>query len=77
MFKSERFGLVLTPREKMALARIAEVEGELSQAAIVRRLIRAEAQRRGFWPVPDGLGDWREHWQRVLSEPPEAADGDE
>ncbi len=51
MSKTERFGLVLTPREKAALGKIAEAEGELSRATVLRRLIRAEAQRRGLWPA--------------------------
>jgi len=50
MFKTERFGLILTPAEKEAARRLAEADGGLSQAALVRRLIRAEAQRRGLWP---------------------------
>jgi len=50
MFKTERFGLSLSPRERQALRHLAEVEGGLSQAALVRRLIRAEAKTRGLWP---------------------------
>jgi len=46
--RSVRFGLVLTEREKHALAKLTEAEGDLSQAAVVRRLIRQEAQRRGL-----------------------------
>jgi hypothetical protein len=48
--KSERFGLVLTPLEKDTVARLAEVEGGLSSAALMRRLIRQAAQERGLWP---------------------------
>jgi len=50
MRKSERLGFVLSPREKSALEDLAEIEGGLSQSAVLRRLIRAEAQRRGVWP---------------------------
>lgn len=50
MNKSERFGLVLAPLEKQALNNLAVMEGGLSQAATVRRLIRKEAQRNGLWP---------------------------
>jgi hypothetical protein len=50
MQKSERLGLVLTPPEKAAVLRLAEVEGGLSQAALIRRLIRQEAKKRGLWP---------------------------
>ena len=48
--KSKRLGLVLTPAEKTAVIRLAEVEGGLSQAAVVRRLIRQAAKSRGLWP---------------------------
>lgn len=58
MRKSERLGFVLSPREKSALRYLAEMEGGLSQSALLRRLIRAEAQRRGLWPEEQSL--WRE-----------------
>lgn len=54
MKRVARFGLVLTPAEKCALARLSEAEGGLSQAATVRRLIRREAGRHGLWPVQQG-----------------------
>ncbi len=50
MDRSERLGLVLSPREKDAVRRLSEVEGGLSQATLVRRLIRREARRLGLWP---------------------------
>jgi hypothetical protein len=50
VFRSERFGMVLTPDEKHALNKLAEAEGGLSRAATVRRLIRKEAQQLGLWP---------------------------
>lgn len=50
MEKTERFGLVLSPREKTAVERLAELEGGLSKAALMRRLIRREAHERGLWP---------------------------
>jgi hypothetical protein len=43
--------LVLSPREKDLVRRIAEQDG-LSSAAAVRRMIRCEAQRRGLLPAP-------------------------
>jgi len=58
MRKSERLGFVLSPREKSALRYLAEMEGGLSQSALLRRLIRAEAQRRGLWPEEQSL--WEE-----------------
>lgn len=51
MFKTERIGLVLTPLDKEAVRRLADADGGLSAAALVRRLIRQEAQRRGLWPA--------------------------
>lgn len=50
MEKCERFGLVLTPAEKTVLGRLAENQGGLSQAALVRRLIRDAARASGLWP---------------------------
>ena len=49
--RSVRFGLVLTEAEKRALVRLAEAEGGRSRAAVVRRLIRREAHRRGLWAM--------------------------
>jgi hypothetical protein len=51
MTKTERIGLVLSTEEKTAGKRLAEAEGGLSFAALVRRLIRTEANRRGLWPI--------------------------
>ena len=51
MNRTERFGLVLNQREKEAVNRLAELEGGLSQAALLRRLIRKAAHEQGFWPV--------------------------
>jgi hypothetical protein len=48
--RDEGFRLVMTPAEKSALVALAEHD-DGSQAAIVRRLVRAEAERRGLWPV--------------------------
>jgi hypothetical protein len=56
MQRTERLGIVLSEREKAAVVRLAEVEGGLSQAALVRRLIRQAARSRGLWqPVNDGM----------------------
>lgn len=60
MSKTERLGLILSPREKEALRRLAEVDGGLTQSALVRRLIRIEAQRRGLWPIPQIQGEREE-----------------
>lgn len=49
MQKTERFGLVLTQSEKNAVTQLAEQEGGLSQAALIRCLIRKAAHERGLW----------------------------
>ena len=38
--RDKRFGFVLTSSEKDWLGRLAEAEGGLSEAAVIRRLIR-------------------------------------
>lgn len=53
MKKSLRFGLVISPKEKAAVERLAEVEGGLSQAALIRLLVRKAAHLRGLWPPAD------------------------
>ena len=45
-----RFGLLMSEDESTALTHLAEDEGGLSQGAMVRKLIRTEARRRGLWP---------------------------
>lgn len=54
MPKTERLGVLVTPLEKAAVQKLAEAEGGLSQAALIRRLIRREAQRLGLWPLAEG-----------------------
>lgn len=50
MDRTERFGLILSPVEKQALAQLAEREGGLSQAAMLRHLLREAARQCGFLP---------------------------
>ena len=50
MLKTERCAFILFPAEKQALRDLAELEGGLTMAALLRRLIRAEAKKRGVWP---------------------------
>lgn len=50
MNKDKRFGMVLSSDEEQALKELAEMEG-LSEAALVRRLIRLAAKDKGLWPV--------------------------
>jgi hypothetical protein len=49
--RDEAFRLVMNQSERIALQQLAETEG-MSQAAIVRRLVRIEATRTGIWPPP-------------------------
>ena len=49
MRKTIRFGLLLSEPEQIAAKQLAELEGGLSQAALIRRLIREAAQRRNIW----------------------------
>jgi hypothetical protein len=48
--KRQRFPVMLFSSERLALQELARVEGGLSCAALVRRLIRREAQQHGLWP---------------------------
>ncbi len=44
MRKDKRVGLWLTDEEKNVLVRLAEIEGGLSRAALIRRLIHQSAK---------------------------------
>ena len=48
-WKTVRFGLWLTSDEKTIVVQLAEIEGGLSQAALIRRLIREAAQKHGIY----------------------------
>lgn len=50
MLKTERLAVKVLPAHKQALLRMAEAE-DVPEAVIVRRLLRAEAERRGMWPA--------------------------
>ena len=52
--RAKRVSIVMLASEKLALERLAEAEGGLSQAALVRWLVRREAKAKGLWPVTDG-----------------------
>ena len=60
MKRNIRFGLMLNSIERTAMARLAETEGGPSQAALLRRLIRQEAHRRGMWPASGSDGELRQ-----------------
>lgn len=48
--QTERLGFRVLRRDKEALQRLADMEGE-AMSVIMRRLIRKEAQRHGLWRV--------------------------
>lgn len=54
MPRRERLSLVLSSREKAAVEHLAEMEGGLSLAALVRRLIRKEAKDQKLWTEGQG-----------------------
>jgi hypothetical protein len=49
MLDTERLSLKILRADKVALRRLAEVEGE-AMSVIVRRILRDEFKRRGLWP---------------------------
>jgi len=49
--REENLRLVMSGPEKATLRRLAEHEGGLSQAAVLRRLIRIEGRKHGLWPA--------------------------
>lgn len=49
--RTERIGLVVTPREKTVVRKLAEDEGR-SMANVIRKLVREEAKKRGLWQSP-------------------------
>ena len=48
--RRQRFPVMLAVKERKALEALAYHEG-LSKAAIIRRLLRLEARKRGLWPL--------------------------
>lgn len=68
MKRTDRFGLILSVKEKQALAKLAEAEGGLSHAALIRRLIRNAARARGLWPVPGRSTIQRQEVQHANSD---------
>ena len=48
-----RFAFMLTHSERLALSKIADIEGGLSDAAVLRRLIRRAASDYGVWSTHD------------------------
>jgi hypothetical protein len=48
-----KFTMVLTQPEREAMRRLAETEGGLSGAALLRRLVRKAAQQENVWPVDE------------------------
>ena len=59
--KRQRFPVMLSKKERQTLMAIAKEE-VLPQAAIIRRLIRQEGIKRGFWsqtPRPQNINKGR------------------
>lgn len=50
MKKTKRLGLLLTEREKAWVVNLAKIEGGLSQAALIRRLINKAGMEHGLYP---------------------------
>lgn len=63
--RTVRFGLVLSEREREALTWLAQIEGGLSEADVLRRLLRREAKERGFLPPADHAPACAGHIQEV------------
>ena len=51
--KRQRFSVILSEYERQLVSKLADMEGGLSGAALLRRLIRKEAQLLGL-RIPDG-----------------------
>ena len=58
MLKTEKIAVKVAPAHKLALERLARVE-DVSEAAVVRRLIAAEARRVGLWLDDPASVDYR------------------
>ena len=58
MLKTEKIAVKVAPAHKLALERLARVE-DMSEAAVVRRLIAAEARRVGLWFDDPASAEWR------------------
>lgn len=56
--RTERFGLIISPRERCALARLSTAEGGLSAGALIRKLIRNAARERGLWPTLEQVQEY-------------------
>ena len=58
--RENRFPVMLSKEERQLLRSLARVEGGLSCAAVVRRLIRKEGQRKGLWHPHsyESLAEW-------------------
>ena len=52
MLETERLSLKVLRADKIALQQLARTEGE-SMSVVVRRILRNELKRRGFWPPAD------------------------
>jgi hypothetical protein len=57
MLKVKRLGSILTEEEKWFVIQLARIEGGLSQASLIRRLIRKAASAHGFERSVSSLSD--------------------
>jgi hypothetical protein len=57
MLKIKRLGLVLTEEEKRFVVQLARIEGGLSQASLIRRLIRQAASAHGLVKFESSVSD--------------------
>jgi hypothetical protein len=53
MLKSKRIGLIVTDEEKSWVLQLAQLEGGLSQASLIRRLIHQAAERHSLIVKPN------------------------
>jgi hypothetical protein len=53
MLKTKRIGLIVTDEEKNWVIQLAQLEGGLSQASLIRRLIHQAAERHYLSGKPD------------------------
>lgn len=53
MLKTKRIGLIVTEEEKSWVVNLAKLEGGLSQASLIRRLIHQAAEHHKFFTTAE------------------------
>ena len=61
MLKTKRIGLIVTEEEKCWVVQLAKLEGGLSQASLIRRLIHKAAEEQSLVPLPSKLNSTEEN----------------